>query len=619
MGNRGFKVSIAIIFNYVKKNFLKLLISLLIFITGYFFNGIYYKELDYFNRDFLQLFNNRINSKISKDITLVDINTNLNGFSSPLKYTHLVSLINALKIFEPKAILLNIEPLDFSDNMDEKKQLYELLRKNKVFLNMDSKSRFGNSIFWQDPVFENFPYQYYPSLAMDHDNYTSPRRMLISYYGKSENKTPLDSLDNIGIPHKSINNFKYGFERMNTFQIFHKFHKSESFNLTSVSKILDHSEDMALLKDKIILIGRTDEFSFLKSINPFNFFEKSQTKDTINGFLIPEHYVVANQLNTLITGDYVKYLSGHNVIILICSFLIILIFLNISATKKLYVFILILPLIMLIQILAYSLTSFYIDLVPTYLMLIFSQYVGVPIIAFTIFKELKSKQLSDVNNARIDSLLSVSEKVAHDIRSPLGAINLILSRVTFSDPEHKEIVKNALKRIDDSAESILVKYKNKNDSSIDTFDKINIYQMLDKITSEKKILDTKIEYQLLLNETENVLVLGYSIELERVLSNILDNSIYALKKRENNATIKIVTKVSEKQIEIDICDNGIGISSSILKLLGNEEISTKRQEKGNGIGLLHAKRTIERMKGSFEIESVEGEFARVKIKLNLAT
>jgi signal transduction histidine kinase len=252
-------------------------------------------------------------------------------------------------------------------------------------------------------------------------------------------------------------------------------------------------------------------------------------------------------------------------------------------------------------------------------MLIFSQYVGVPIIAFTIFKELKSKQLSDVNNARIDSLLSVSEKVAHDIRSPLGAINLILSRVTFSDPEHKEIVKNALKRIDDSAESILVKYKNKNDSSIDTFDKINIYQMLDKITSEKKILDTKIEYQLLLNETENVLVLGYSIELERVLSNILDNSIYALKKRENNATIKIVTKVSEKQIEIDICDNGIGISSSILKLLGNEEISTKRQEKGNGIGLLHAKRTIERMKGSFEIESVEGEFARVKIKLNLAT
>ncbi|MEQ1722986.1 MAG: sensor histidine kinase, partial [Pseudobdellovibrio sp.] len=157
------------------------------------------------------------------------------------------------------------------------------------------------------------------------------------------------------------------------------------------------------------------------------------------------------------------------------------------------------------------------------------------------------------------------------------------------------------------------------DSSIDTFDKINIYKMLDKITSEKKILDTKIEYQLLLNETENVLVLGYSIELERVLSNILDNSIYALKRRENNATIKIVTKVSEKQIEIDIRDNGTGIPNTVLKLLGNEEISTKRHEKGNGIGVLHAKRTIERMNGSFEIESVEGEFARVIIKLNLAT
>ncbi|WP_243753457.1 hypothetical protein [Legionella longbeachae] len=55
---------------------------------------------------------------------------------------------------------------------------------------------------------------------------------------------------------------------------------------------------------------------------------------------------------------------------------------------------------------------------------------------------------------------NIAELVAHDIRSPLAAINTALSDVT-SIPENKRImIRNAAKRINDIANNLLLQSKN---------------------------------------------------------------------------------------------------------------------------------------------------------------
>lgn len=574
--------------------------------------------MDFFNRDFLQFFNSPINSNISKDITIVNIDSNTDGFSSPLRYSELEKLILEIKKHQPKAVLLNIEPLDFTENIEERKKLRNILEENKIYLNNETMSRFGKIRFFEDPIFSKYQFKYPDSYAMDDNTYFSARRLLIAYYGDSSNSTLHDSLPPIGINFKPIDDFKYAFERMNTLQIFIKFYRSTDFNNLNAQDLIDGQVNPDVIKNKIITIGRIDEFSYMDALNPLNLLGKSQASSNLKDNIVPLHHILANQISTLQTGDYVKYVNGQYVHIILTVVLILLILLKLEPQIKLYVFLLILPASIFLQILTYIFSSFYIDMVPTFIMLISVQYLAIPLILLAMFKQKEQQKLQAVNNARIDALLSVSEKVAHDIRSPLGAINLILSRTKFENPEHKEIVNNAIQRIDGSAENILQKYKFKNDNRIDSLEKIEINNLLKNLAAEKQILDENIKYQLETENTERLLVYGFSVELERVISNTIDNSIHALKKT-TNPLIKISTDVSNNDLILKIYDNGIGITPSILQLLGNEQITTKNKDRGHGIGVLHAKRTIERMNGSLLVESNENVYSQVTIKLQLAT
>ncbi|MBY0553698.1 CHASE2 domain-containing protein [bacterium] len=605
------------IYSFFKKNASKASLILALCITSYVFSNVYSKPVDIFARDFLQFFNSPINSTISSQIAIVDIDSNTINFSSPLRFTEIEKLILALKKYDPQAILLNIEPIDFTDSLDERKKLYQFLKTNNIYLSKYTKSRSGKIKFYEDSVFSDYEPSYPSTFTTDdNDTYASPRRMLLQFFGESNNTTLHTTLEEMGLKILPISNFQYAFERMNTLQLFNKFYKSAQFNALEAEKVIVGNINPNALKEKVVVLGRVDEFSFMASENPLNLFGKPLASSNLNDSLTPLHHILANQISTLQTGDYIKYINGKYILYVLSLVLILLILIEISAQKKLYIFLLILPLAILSQILLYSSLSYYMDMTSTYIMLISIQYIAVPVILLAMFKQKERQKLQDISDTRIDALLSVSEKVAHDIRSPLSAIGLILSRTKFENPEHKEIVNNALKRIDETAENILTKYTSK-DQSKNTFDNVDLHEMLSKLISEKQFLDPEIEFILNSNSTK-IFASAHSIELERVLSNIFDNSIFALKNKKPRL-IKVSLKISNNKIILEIYDNGTGIPNSVLKLLGQKQFTTKLGQKGNGIGLLHAKRTIDRMGGNLKIESTENEYSRVTIKLQLAT
>ncbi|WP_371357353.1 ATP-binding protein [Hydrocoleum sp. CS-953] len=111
-------------------------------------------------------------------------------------------------------------------------------------------------------------------------------------------------------------------------------------------------------------------------------------------------------------------------------------------------------------------------------------------------------------------------------------------------------------------------------------------------------------------------VLCYPGQMNQVFMNILANAIDALdeaivqgKLHARIPQIKITTKItSEKQIVIQIADNGIGIPESIKERLFEPMFTTKPVGKGTGLGLAIANQIIvEKHNGRLSINSQVGE------------
>lgn len=107
-------------------------------------------------------------------------------------------------------------------------------------------------------------------------------------------------------------------------------------------------------------------------------------------------------------------------------------------------------------------------------------------------------------------------------------------------------------------------------------------------------------------------------DLNRVLSNLINNSVEAIGDSPGNVEVSLTS--DDHNAIINISDNGPGIPPHILAKLGVESISYGKEntDSGSGIGVLHAKKTIENMNGKFSILSSIGKGTTVTITLPLS-
>jgi len=95
-------------------------------------------------------------------------------------------------------------------------------------------------------------------------------------------------------------------------------------------------------------------------------------------------------------------------------------------------------------------------------------------------------------------------------------------------------------------------------------------------------------------------------ELAAVIGNILDNAFEAsLKNPDSNKTISIfITDDSQKELVVEIADNGLGIPAELEESLFNQGVSSK-EKSGHGIGLYIVHHYVTRVGGTILIDSHE--------------
>jgi len=104
-------------------------------------------------------------------------------------------------------------------------------------------------------------------------------------------------------------------------------------------------------------------------------------------------------------------------------------------------------------------------------------------------------------------------------------------------------------------------------------------------------------------------------EFQRLLSNLVNNSVEAF---AGPGAVSVGLSVLDSKVLIEVKDNGKGIPPEILAKLGQKG-ETHGKAGGNGLGLYHARTTIEGWGGSFRIESEPGKGTVVLIELPRAT
>ena len=194
-------------------------------------------------------------------------------------------------------------------------------------------------------------------------------------------------------------------------------------------------------------------------------------------------------------------------------------------------------------------------------------------------------------------------QVAHDINSPLSALDVVIKSMETISSGQQKILSLALKRIKNiSADLNLDQQKRNSFLCKKQLEKCNIFNIIGPIVLEKQKLigaKSQVEFEVNYNQCEDLIPHIHAITLKRILSNILQNSLEA-----NSSSLKLETYTKNNQLTINIRDNGKGIPSAILPRLA-EKGMTFGKASGTGLGLYHAKKEIDAMDGKLFIYKMD--------------
>ncbi|MFA6521932.1 MAG: ATP-binding protein, partial [Candidatus Gracilibacteria bacterium] len=212
----------------------------------------------------------------------------------------------------------------------------------------------------------------------------------------------------------------------------------------------------------------------------------------------------------------------------------------------------------------------------------------------------------------------VSAQVAHDIRSPLAALDMAVKDTAQIPEEQRIIIRSAVSRIRDIANSLLEKHRNvaktdsadANDSARGVAEPAGVYllsSLIDPLITEKRLqFRSKIGVDIdahLGSSSYGLFAKVQPTEFKRVLSNLINNSVEALDK---NGSVILKLSCREGKITITVRDTGKGVSPEVLAKLGTRG-ETHGKSGGSGLGLYHARTSLESWGGTLNISSELGK------------
>ncbi|MFA5140766.1 MAG: HAMP domain-containing sensor histidine kinase [Elusimicrobiota bacterium] len=240
---------------------------------------------------------------------------------------------------------------------------------------------------------------------------------------------------------------------------------------------------------------------------------------------------------------------------------------------------------------------------------------------FVSFTMSGYRKILDMEVAAKAALGKIAAQVAHDIRSPLAALDAVIKDVSQLPEEKRLIVRSAVSRIRDIANDLIEKNRDSqapsgrlpvtNDASASVE---LLSSHVDPLITEKRLQFRPrigIEIEGRLEASYGLFAKIQPADFKRVLSNLINNSVEAM---GENGLVVVQLMVDSDRILVKVTDNAGGIPRDILAKLGQRGVTCGKAG-GSGLGLYHAKSCVESWGGRLSIESETGKGTAVTIEL----
>jgi len=210
----------------------------------------------------------------------------------------------------------------------------------------------------------------------------------------------------------------------------------------------------------------------------------------------------------------------------------------------------------------------------------------------------------------------MAKQVAHEIKNPLTPMRLsvqhLLRSYNADDPKSEEKLKrvaNSIIEQIDALTNIANEFSNFAKMPLPEEEKLNIIEL---IRTAKQVFVSEGVSVKVVADVEGVTVRADRNQMIRVFNNLIKNAIQATP--ENRSTeVTIHISRTESQVQIDVEDNGVGISAEKKNKIFTPYFTTKST--GTGLGLAMVRQIVENHHGTIDFESTEGEGTTFTIML----
>lgn len=232
--------------------------------------------------------------------------------------------------------------------------------------------------------------------------------------------------------------------------------------------------------------------------------------------------------------------------------------------------------------------------------------------------KIEENQYTMQRQAQFAILGEFAGGLAHDLNSPLSAVKLDISTLKkymnsnkiSTEEQTRDKLNEMLENIDNSLNSmgnIIMGVRNQIRSTGDSEKAdFELQDVVDGIKILFRSILMKNNCQLETDIPNNLVIYGERNKLDRVLGNLIKNSIDAYVSIGKKGVIKVKAENKDNKVIISVSDEAGGLDEEIKNNIF-KEIKTTKAEKGTGFGLYYSNTLIESsFKGKMYFDSVKG-------------
>jgi len=214
----------------------------------------------------------------------------------------------------------------------------------------------------------------------------------------------------------------------------------------------------------------------------------------------------------------------------------------------------------------------------------------------------KNRDLQKVNT-ELDSFVY---RVSHDLRAPLtsilGLINLMKIETNKEKiAEYINLQERSVNKLDMFIKEIINLSRNSRLGI--TVSKIDFHELLDEVFESQNYTKSAENIDRSLQIEDNLEFYTDRQRLSIILNNLISNSLKYVDSNEEKPYVKVNVYAEGTNCNIEVSDNGIGISEVFLPKIFEMFYRATQEFTGSGLGLYIVKETIDRLKGKITVKS----------------